>query len=224
MIEFNFIIILFYSEGNVNVRISDCKNIDEKGSIVYCVRCRRIIGYIGELSIAYLQNVRLVQFTPILTNTKSDMIELIMKMHENVGKRKYPVDQIDLLDEPQPKKPNLDLMFVGRVHHFNNINVRSEQDDTDILLLSDSESSFEEMNETSLQERNNWYQDTIARISTHSANTSRGIPDDILFDILSHTPPSLPDLLVNTSEEMLHDDSSRYYKSIITFIRKCTIY
>lgn len=102
-------------QDNVIANFEDCKSVEEVNSIIYCVQCRRILGYLDEVNNAHLQNVRLLEFSPIGANSEDDRRVSFMKMREFSLKRKHSVDRFDLMDEPSPKKTRLDTMFVMRM-------------------------------------------------------------------------------------------------------------
>lgn len=135
----------------MNAAVVDCKHIEIIGSIVYCVHCRRILGYLDEIGDVHLRNVRLVEFSLIGMNTVGNLQALFMKMRENVGKRKYPVDKFDLLDEPQFKKPKLTPVIIMRVQQLvDDDYISRERDNFDYFPLSDS--SFESSSDTTVED------------------------------------------------------------------------
>lgn len=106
----------------MNVRLDDCRNVilDSNGTIIYCIHCRRITGYVDENRIAHLHNVRLLQYEPVVMNKIGNQHVQFMKVFEFIPKRKYSIDILDLLGEPPFKKPRTETT-VMRVAENNNV-------------------------------------------------------------------------------------------------------
>lgn len=117
----HFFFFFFSFRGVVNAIASDCENIAIRGSIIYCIYCRRILGYIDENNYVHLHNVRLLQFEPVGAKLIGDRQVQITKFSDvdincMSNKRKYPIDSFDILDEPALKRRKIEqCLTVARV-------------------------------------------------------------------------------------------------------------
>lgn len=197
---FCFPIVSFLFKENVIANINDCKSVEEINSIVYCVQCRRILGYVDEYRNAHLQNVRILEFSPIGMNNDEDKIVSFMKMRECSGlKRKHCNDRFDLMDEPIPKKTRLDTMFVMRVGPTNRNDQPLEPHHIDNFLLAEDDSFFIEMDNTLTENAVEDSEPPALIAYTPPLDESFGpvITPGIYIDPLS--PYHSPALLVNSS-------------------------
>lgn len=82
------------------------------GDQVFCTQCRVLVGYIDEYDIAWLNNVRLLSFTPYNINSRGNKQVVCMKVSDiGIHKRRYVTDNIDLLDEPPYKRQKFEQVI-----------------------------------------------------------------------------------------------------------------
>lgn len=157
-----------------------CKSVEEKASIIYCTRCRRILGYIDETYTARLQNVRLVKFVPHNVIEKNGLLTALMSIHENFQKRKYPIDKFDSMDEPKTKKQRFEVVTVRRMLRFDDFEVQTNEQNEDIES-DDSDTSLIPMN-----------------VSTNDEPTITA--SEYFRSFMGRTPDGSPDPFINSVE------------------------
>lgn len=87
------------------MKLENCKNVSTDGTILICRGCRRVLGYFDEQNIAHLYDVRLQRFeAPRVEVTANQRVQFVRVSEHLSDKRKYPVDSLDLADEPPIKR------------------------------------------------------------------------------------------------------------------------
>lgn len=100
----------FIMPGTVVANKAKFKNVSFAGSLAFCSSCRRILGYVDESDIVHVFGARLLKFEPNRRPTTGLEGFYTMRISSDITvKRQYPADILDIIDEPEIKRPRLNL-------------------------------------------------------------------------------------------------------------------
>lgn len=127
----------------VFAREFNCNNIYTSGPVLFCKRCRRIVGYVDNIAgerIYRLVDERLLTFEPIKKNVVGEKVVMFFGAYEENNKRKRVTSETDL--------------WLERVHpeHDSSLEVSDDEQEDEIIIpdeyldstLSDYESYIED--------------------------------------------------------------------------------
>lgn len=122
------------------------------GRLIFCQGCRRILGYFDEENVAHLYNVRLQSFeAPRVEVTDNQRLLFVRVSEVSLNKRKYPIDSLDLADEPPAKKRCLEECIMSIeltngvstvTHDIGEEEKRADESELSLIDLDASVSSF----------------------------------------------------------------------------------
>lgn len=108
-----------FAYTEVYAREFHCNNVyTGSGSILFCKRCRRVLGYVDYIDgerVFRLIDVRLMNFEFIKKNVEGEKEVIFLGASEHTSKRKRVESEVDSLIEPPQKKRKVNELLVMHV-------------------------------------------------------------------------------------------------------------
>lgn len=132
-------------KGVVNVKKNDCAFVRVTNNIVYCLMCDRVSGYLDKNDFIHLHNVRPLRFEPAgVRMFGNEKVQIVNILNDPCNKRKYPVDELDFLDEPFAKKQKFESTLLIRIEiNGSNSHINYDTDEANENINENDELSDE---------------------------------------------------------------------------------
>lgn len=149
------------------MRSGECNNIFSSGPIVFCSRCRKVLGYIvdwagedmDDHSILHLQEVRLLTFRPLKVHSDGDRQVYFLGAFSKPFDNAHASKKIDTLMKPMPlvQLNDVTIMRVAPSYEYETLNVPFDEQP---ILVDEEEEADEEwleyLDRTILSEEEDW--------------------------------------------------------------------
>lgn len=138
-----FCVFSILSFVEIYARALCCNNLKDVGMILFCRKCRHVVGHIDYLNgerLCRLNNVRAVRFEPLMLRQHNEKEVLLIGARDAVPKRQRIASVSDFELEPPSKKHKIDELLVMHVHlRYENAPLREDNEEHNILPDYESE-------------------------------------------------------------------------------------